>query len=184
MEVVIGEGPAAALQKETDTDDLTPQKKYKDLKSKYNTYSLNTLVLLTEPIINPSMDKFKSLVEYTTAFQTTQRKLQALDHGFKEWFLVHQFLRGLSSKYDDWKARVRDTWASSTTKKTDNAKALELPGIEDLVEKILTIDDEPSSSKSMQVHGRGRGRGRGDSRDSSRPRYECQICGGKSHGIS
>ena len=72
MEIVIGEGPAAALQKEAGTDDLMPQKKYKDLKSKYDTYSLNTLVLLAEPIINPSMDKFKSLVKYTTAFQTAQ----------------------------------------------------------------------------------------------------------------
>ena len=183
MEAVIGEGPSATLEKEAGEIELTPQKKYKDLKAKYDTYSLNTLVLLAEPIINPSMDKFKSLVEYTTAFQTAQRKLQALDHGFEEWFLVHQFLRGLSPKYDDWKARVRDTWASSTTKKAKDAKALDLPGIEDLVEKILTFDGdvESSSSKSMQVRGRGRGSGRGNSRDTSRARQECFVCGGKSH---
>ena len=68
IEVVIGEGSVVVFQKEVDTDDLILQKKYKDLKLKYNIYFFNIFILFIELIINLSIDKFKSLIEYITVF--------------------------------------------------------------------------------------------------------------------
>ena len=65
---MIDKKPATVLQKEVDIDDLMLQKKYKNLKLKYNMYFFNIFMLFIKPIINCSMDKFKSLIEYIIVF--------------------------------------------------------------------------------------------------------------------